>query len=111
MRVHDLGQQRADDRAAHAGSAAHRAARKLTSPAFAYVYEPTREVGRMTGSGVAIAWIAVPPRIVFTAGVVTIPRRRRTDRQDPGVVKGAVVERFEDGQIHALSIRTSVPAR
>src|SRR6185295_11000268 len=55
------------------GIAAHRAARKLTSPAFAYVYDPTSEVGRMTGSGVAIAWIAVPPRIVLTAGVVTIP--------------------------------------
>jgi hypothetical protein len=55
------------------GTAAQRAARKLTSPAFAYVYEPTREVGRMTGKGVAIAWIAVPPRSVFTAGVVTIP--------------------------------------
>ena len=27
------------------------------------------------------------------------------------LVKAAVVERFEDGQIHALSIRTSVPAR
>ena len=27
------------------------------------------------------------------------------------LVKGAVVERFEDGQIHALSIRTSVAAR
>src|SRR6185436_6560682 len=55
------------------GTAAHRAARKLTSPAFAYVYEPTSEVGRMTGRGVAIAWIGVPPRIVLTAGVVTIP--------------------------------------
>jgi stress-induced morphogen len=27
------------------------------------------------------------------------------------LVKAAVVERFEDGQIHALSIRTSVPPR
>jgi len=27
------------------------------------------------------------------------------------LVKAAVVERFEDGQIHALSIRTSVAAR
>jgi stress-induced morphogen len=27
------------------------------------------------------------------------------------MVKAAVVERFEDGQIHALSIRTSLPAR
>ena len=27
------------------------------------------------------------------------------------LVKAAVVARFEDGQIHALSIRTSVPAR
>ena len=27
------------------------------------------------------------------------------------LVKSAVVDRFEDGQIHALSIRTSVPAR
>ena len=27
------------------------------------------------------------------------------------LVKAAVKERFDDGQIHALSIRTSVPAR
>jgi stress-induced morphogen len=43
---------------------------------------------------------------------VTAPQFEGLSRIDQHrLVKAAVVERFEDGQIHALSIRTSAPAR
>jgi stress-induced morphogen len=43
---------------------------------------------------------------------VTAPQFEGLSRIDQHrLVKSVVVDRFEDGQIHALSIRTSVPAR
>jgi len=43
---------------------------------------------------------------------VTAPQFEGLSRIDQHrLVRSAVVDRFEDGQIHALSIRTSVPAR
>jgi len=43
---------------------------------------------------------------------VTAPQFAGLSRIDQHrLVKAAVVERFDDGHIHALSIRTSVPAR
>src|ERR671930_960264 len=64
------------------GRAAYRSARKLTSPAREYAQAPTIELGNTTGRGVATAWIAVPPRRTFTAGVVTTapPTPNRPDR-------------------------------
>src|SRR6266511_3754842 len=55
------------------GPTAHRKARELISPARPYVIAPTTEVGNITGSGVATAWMAVPPSRTSMAGVVTVP--------------------------------------
>ena len=68
----------------------------------------------MTGSGVAIAWIAVPPRIVLTAGVVTIPpptpnRPDRTPAANPTATPSAASSRRHVSRSTARSMTSRSP--